>query len=359
MRFFRLLCLAALVAPWMGACTERSRVTPTSSTAAYAREAKRLGVPESIETPDGLHFDLIPAGSFRMGLPADVDKAHDSSEHDVALELPFYLLREPLTTSQCRRLAQRLNLEIDVRTFPGGVETLCTYGEAQRIASALSTSDAIWNVRLPSEAEWEYALTRHAGRNARLSPPATVGEWTHDAYAPHPDWRVTNPIGPSRGEAFVVKGEGAARGARRAAKPRERHALRFVMPIEYGLGAYGSVAVSFQLDRHVGDGRSVPLPVDLSAYRLRFVRMQERLRERSRGREPIWARKPVAGELTTLAMVPGRYYVYCETGEGTSHIRGLEVKFTVRSDASREQTLHVKVPLPALDMKRYGESRPQ
>ncbi len=137
------------------------------------------------------------------------------------------------------------------------------------------------------------------------------------------------------------------------------HTVRLVAPIGYGLGAYGSVAVRFRLVSDVGDGRTVAMPETLDDYRFRFVRMQERLAERSQGREPTWARRPFTGQKTTLTMVPGRYYVFAECGEGSSHVRGLEVKFTVRNETSAMQSMDVSVPLPASDMKRYGESRPQ
>jgi hypothetical protein len=125
--------------------------------------------------------------------------------------------------------------------------------------------------------------------------------------------------------------------------------VRLAVPVGYGLGRRGSVPVTFALvDPASGARLSGALPYDL-----RVIRMQDRLGARMRGVDTDWKRVERPGSPVALAMVPGKYYVYCETRTPEGTRRGIEIKFHVHDPG-----LVVDVPLPEEDRARYGSFEP-
>ncbi len=274
--------------------------------------AKLLGVPVAMESA-GQRFLFVPSGSFRTGTGEE--------EHEVRISVGFYV-------------------QVDCLTKPGlGGPTGFTREDAMQVLQALAHDDPVWDYRLPTEAEWEYAH--------RLGNPSLIeysaGEWCSDRFAELPSWTVVDPMGPTEGETFVVRG---ARGGRAARAPSETALVRPVIPVGYGLGKYGSVPVTFQL---VDPKTKKNVRDRLGAFDLRFIRMNDRLAARTRGTDPAWDLVVRPGSPVTLTMVPGKYYVYAERNENGKLRRGLEIKFHVW-----ERPTQVPVPLPETDTKRYG-----
>ena len=102
----------------------------------------------------GLVFRLIPGGRFLMGSLKRAGTRRERPRHEVQLE-PFLLCETPCTQRAWDRL--RLEEANDIRSWLGGEwshEDLPVVGVCWDQAQRWSTSAGM---RLPSEAEWEYA----------------------------------------------------------------------------------------------------------------------------------------------------------------------------------------------------------
>ena len=225
----------------------------------------------------------MPAGSFWMGSPDDQpDRDPDEHRHRVEITRPFYLGRFEVTQGQWASVMDQQPshfagddaLPVDSVRWDAAVE-FCT-----RLTAHTGRA-----VRLPTEAEWEYAC--RAGTDTRFStgdrlspteanfdftrnraaegqsPEATVPvgsyppnawglydmhgnvrEWCFDWY--RRDWYLespaTDPRGPQRGDFHVLRGggwddyEGTCRAAQRIGyKPGDREeaiGLRIVVEVD-------------------------------------------------------------------------------------------------------------------------------
>jgi formylglycine-generating enzyme required for sulfatase activity len=128
-------------------------VTSAPAAAAVAQDGPTL----TLDLGGNLKLELVrvPAGSFMMGSPADED-GHDDSEspvHKVTFAKPFYIGKFEVTQSQFVKMT--------------GAKTFSLPG-ADRPCEEINWAEAKWFcdntakltgrvVRLPSEAEWEYA----------------------------------------------------------------------------------------------------------------------------------------------------------------------------------------------------------
>ncbi len=145
-----------------------------------------------VHAATGLEFSLLPGGTFRMGSPADeVGRAEDEGpQHTVTIARPFLMAR-----TECTQVAWML---------AGGDNHPAREGDDLPVEQVNWTEAADWcrgaGLRLPSEAEWEYAC--RAGTQTRF--------WSGDAnpdlaqvgwYAGNSDMR-THPVGRKPPNAF-------------------------------------------------------------------------------------------------------------------------------------------------------------
>jgi uncharacterized protein (TIGR02996 family) len=210
----------------------------------------------------GMRLVLVPPGSFRMGA-ADDEPEHFHDEvphHRVTLTRAFYLGMTAVTQDQFQEVVGNNpshfspdRLYRDTRSFPvEGVSWTAAVSFCARL-SALPAERAAGRVyRLPTEAEWEYAC-RGAGTSTTafhfgssisclqanfdarfpygeeagpyLDRPVPVGtfapnvlglydlhgnvwEWCADRFdsAYYADSPSIDPVGPSTGEAHVLRG---------------------------------------------------------------------------------------------------------------------------------------------------------
>ena len=167
----------------------------------------------------GIEFSCIPPGTFLMGSPGDEEGYSDETRHRVTLTEGFRMARVPVTQGQFARFVEDTGYETDAeregksrqRSGDGweereGVTWRDSGGERHPVAH-VSWNDARafcrWlserlgeTVRLPTEAEWEYAARAGKG-GARYG--TDVGEigWYRD----NSDGR-SHPVGGKQPNAW-------------------------------------------------------------------------------------------------------------------------------------------------------------
>jgi iron(II)-dependent oxidoreductase len=192
---------------------------------------------------DGAEMVWVPPGTFSMG--AEAGPEDERPMREVRLTSGFWMYRTEVANAQWERF---------LRAHPGHQKP--KYAHVPRLmrpeqpAVAISWEDAVaycrWaRVRLPTEAEWEYAARGPDGRrypwgnwepdgeravffrSIGLGHPAAVGsrlagvspfgvldmagnvwEWCADWYAPYPARPEVDPAGPAAGKKRVARGGG-------------------------------------------------------------------------------------------------------------------------------------------------------
>ena len=122
--------------------------------------------PLTLKLADGVEMKLvqIPAGTFTMGSPeTEKDRFPDEIQHEVTITKPFYMGKYEVTQAQYQAVMGE-----NPSTFNGDknpVENV-SWEEAVSFCKKLSEKTGK-TVRLPTEAEWEYAC--RAGSKTRFS----------------------------------------------------------------------------------------------------------------------------------------------------------------------------------------------
>jgi formylglycine-generating enzyme required for sulfatase activity len=199
--------------------------------------------PTRLNPVDGSLMVWVPPGTFQMG--AEDGAENERPVHTVRLTRGFWMYRTEVTNAQWLRFLaahpkhQRPKYAHQARLM-----------RPEQPAVAISYDDAVaycrWaKVRLPTEAEWEWAARGADGRrypwgnwepdprlavffrSINLASPEAVGtrpdgaspfgvldmagnawEWTSDWYAPYPSAAQTDPTGPATGKKHVIRGGG-------------------------------------------------------------------------------------------------------------------------------------------------------
>ena len=180
-----------------------------------------------LNTKDGLNYVWIPPGTFTMGCsPGDKEcYRNESPAHQVTITKGFWMGQTPVTQEACQRVRGRNPNDFKGPGLP--VDSI-RWRDAKQYCEAVG-------MRLPSEAEWEYAAragttgARYGDLNAiawyggrRTHPVGTkqpnawglydmlgnVEQWTADWYGEtYYDQRVArDPQGPAGGDNRTLRG---------------------------------------------------------------------------------------------------------------------------------------------------------
>lgn len=116
-------------------------------------------LPVEVVNSAGMHFRLIPNGTYLMGSP-DTEPGRMPAEvqHVRGIKTPFYMGKWEVTQSQWDTVMGEDRNPSGFRHPRRPVEEVTWY-DCQRFVLALSEKEGLprWTYRLPSEAEWEYA----------------------------------------------------------------------------------------------------------------------------------------------------------------------------------------------------------
>lgn len=206
--------------------------------ASQVEYAKRQGLPKetSLDLGNGvaMQFVLVPPGTFMMGY-SGIQRA--KPVHRVTLTKPFYLGKYEVTQAQHKRVMKKISRKTTNPNLPAtsvswdGCRTFC-----QKMTAMTEQA-----VRLPTEAEWEYAC--RAGTDTRYSfgdlegelahyawfrgnagggiqrkgqkkhnafglydMHGNAAEWCADVFSTYTNKALSDPVGPKQGDQMVVRG---------------------------------------------------------------------------------------------------------------------------------------------------------
>ena len=237
--------------------------------AQYAQRV-RLPATKTLDLGNNVNLDLvlIPAGKFVMGSP-DPKHTRERPPHEVTISQPFYLGKYAVTQRQYQQISggNPSNLK-DKDTLDNPVDSL-DWNAAQTLCKKVSDQHRV-AVRLPTEAEWEYACragttTRYSSgdseedlkrvawyvafSDAKSHHPHPVGQkepnkfglydmhgnvwqWCQDWYGPYAADAVIDPQGPPppakdacrvmRGGSWVTAAPGCRSTSRTGNSPERR-----------------------------------------------------------------------------------------------------------------------------------------
>ena len=190
-----------------------------------------------------MEFVWIPAGSFMMGSargPKD-----EKPLHKIVISRPFCLGAHEVSQKQWEAFMGANSVDAERRGENLPVSSV-SWDDAQEWLRRVNNSVGRQAVRLPREAEWEYAARGPGGLPAIsnclrdptedpapvLSPrPSRWGlhymhgnmwEWVHDWYGDYPQGSVIDPQGPPAGKRKVKRG-GSYDSALQKCRPATRN----------------------------------------------------------------------------------------------------------------------------------------
>ncbi len=195
-------------------------------------------------------FVWIVPGTFVMGSPlSEADRDSDEVQHTLTLTQGFWISDHETTQAEYQLVMgsnpsfrKGESLPVETVSWNDAVAYCQKLTERERAGGRITAQQAY---RLPTEAEWEYAVRAgttgarygeldaiawHGGNSGNQTHPVkqkaanawglhdmmgNVSEWCGDWYGNYPTGSVTDPTGPSSGSDHVFRGGGWNGGARR------------------------------------------------------------------------------------------------------------------------------------------------
>ena len=149
---------------------------------------------------------LIPAGEFTMGSRAnEADRnSHEGPQHRVRITKPSYMGKHEVTQAQYERIVGKNPSHFGGASNP--VESV-SWTDATEFCRKLSQRTGT-TVRLPTEAEWEYACRAgtttafHYGNSLGTDQANFDGNYPYGGAAKGKYWQKTTPVGSFRPNAW-------------------------------------------------------------------------------------------------------------------------------------------------------------
>jgi formylglycine-generating enzyme required for sulfatase activity len=192
------------------------------------------------DTSSNIEMLLVPGGTFMMGCsPGDAQcESGESPAHQVTLTNAFYMGKTEVTQAQWQaKMGSNPSWFVPANGYSSD-----TTKPVERVSwNTIQSFNSVTGLRLPTEAEWEYACragtttARYGDLNAiawywenrpdyGTQPVAgklpnalglydtlgNVWEWCQDWWGPYSSGSVTNPTGPATGEGRMFRGGGWA-----------------------------------------------------------------------------------------------------------------------------------------------------
>ncbi len=185
----------------------------------------------------------------------DHENLNDSATlHEVNITYDYWLGKHEVTQAQWQKIMGNKELHPQKpspfrNVNPDFPVVSISYYDVELFLDKLNDLSTEYRFRLPTEAEWEYACragtktpfsfgtalddslanynpkiqSKYAKKGTNLERPASIGsypanqwglhdmhgnvwEWVSDWYAPYSSGKVTNPTGPYKGKAKVIRG---------------------------------------------------------------------------------------------------------------------------------------------------------
>ncbi|MDO5318044.1 MAG: formylglycine-generating enzyme family protein [bacterium] len=210
----------------------------TGITSVHPRRNQEVSETKTITLPGGATMELIwcPPGSFTMGSPTSEQGRYDDEElHEVILTKGFWLGKYEVTQRQWESVMGTNPSRFQSPDRP--VENV-SWEDCQAFIRTIREASPDLKVRLPTEAEWEYAC--RAGTESAYSGSGVLGdmgwyndnsqgethvvgqkqanawglhdmhgnvwEWCSDVFDSYPEDSVQDPVGPKSGASRVSRG---------------------------------------------------------------------------------------------------------------------------------------------------------
>jgi serine/threonine protein kinase/class 3 adenylate cyclase len=217
---------------------ERLKASALEAKAAETALKTDVAVAAAAKSPDAAPAvkwaglgDLVqmPAGVFMMG--KDNGKRDEKPRHQVGLDA-FRISRSEvsnrlylafLTDTGYPRPKDPAFAKSYLTAYPDLPVVNVSYDDALAFCKWASTKSGA-SVRLPTEAEWEYAEQKHSAHSSDWEWVADF--YSKDYYSTSP---VKNPTGPSTGIKRVIRGQGQSRSSRDSKDHSDQIGFRVVL----------------------------------------------------------------------------------------------------------------------------------